>query len=80
MRERASSHIGPDTRLIVVKLVIVISIQHAVYLQDVGVGVGARKFVARAVETQYEFLSRLSLAETESGLDGQWLKWVVRHI
>jgi len=52
-------HVRANTRLIVVKLVISITIQHAVYLENVAVCLCTREFVAGTVEAKDELFALL---------------------
>lgn len=55
MRQSMASHICPDSRLVVVELGMISSIEHTEYLQNIRVGVGSRELVSSPIEAEHEF-------------------------
>jgi hypothetical protein len=57
MRQGRRRNVSAYARLIIMKLAVVAPVEHAEYLEDVGVGISARELVSGAIEAEDKFLS-----------------------
>jgi len=58
VRKGCADHVGSDSRLIIVKLLTVVSIEHSIDLQDVTVRGVPREFIASSIKAKDESLLR----------------------